>query len=65
MLDIVVVYSLSCVQLFGDPWTVAQPGSSVHGIFQGRILEGVAMYIFVLIVIFVVLNKRRAGVPTK
>ena len=29
---------LSCVQLFGTP-----PGSSVHGIFQARILEWVAI----------------------
>ena len=29
---------LSCVQLFGTP-----PGSSVHGIFQARILEWVAL----------------------
>ena len=25
----VVVQSLSCVQIFATPWTVAQPGSSV------------------------------------
>ena len=30
---------LSCVQLFETPWTVALPGSSVHGIFQVRILK--------------------------
>ena len=33
------VQSLSCVQLFAIPWTVSLPGSSVHGIFQARILE--------------------------
>jgi len=35
--------SLSCVQLFGDPIDCSQPGSSVHGIFQARILEWVAI----------------------
>ena len=35
--------SLSRVQLFATPWTVALPGSSVHGIFQARILEWVAI----------------------
>ena len=31
---------LSCVRLFVTPWTVCSPpGSSVHGIFQARILE--------------------------
>ena len=25
------------------PWTVALPGSSIHGIFQARILEWVAI----------------------
>ena len=29
--------ALSC--LFATPWTVSLPGSSVHGIFQARILE--------------------------
>ena len=33
----------SCVQLFATPWTISPPGSSVHGISQARILEGVAM----------------------
>ena len=28
---------------FVTPWTVAQPGSSVHGILQARILEWVAI----------------------
>ena len=28
---------------FATPWTVAQPGSSLHGIFQARILEWVAI----------------------
>ena len=35
--------SLSHVQLFATPWTAALPGSSVHGIFQARILEWVAI----------------------
>ena len=34
---------LSCVWLFATPWTVALPVSSVHGIFQARILESVAV----------------------
>ena len=34
---------LSCVQLFATPWTVAPPGYSVHGVFQARILEWVAV----------------------
>ena len=33
------VKSLSHIQLFATPWTVAPPGSSVHGILQARILE--------------------------
>ena len=33
----------SHVRLFMTPWAVAQPGSSVHGAFQARILEWVAM----------------------
>ena len=35
---------LSCVQLFGDPINCNLPGFSVHGIFQARILEWVAVY---------------------
>ena len=36
--------SLSHVQLFATPWTVcSQPGSSVHGILQTRIMERVAI----------------------
>ena len=31
-----------CVLLFATPRSVAPPGSSVHGILQVRILEGVA-----------------------
>ena len=34
---------LSHVQLYAIPWTVAAPGSSVHGFFQARILEWVAI----------------------
>ena len=35
---------LSRVQFFATPWTIySPPGSSVHGIFQGRILEWVAI----------------------
>ena len=29
--------------LFATPWTVSQPGCAVHGIFQARILEWVAL----------------------
>ena len=36
------VKSLSCVRLC-DPVDCSLPGSSVHGIFQARILEGVAI----------------------
>ena len=40
----VKVKSLSCVQLFVTPWTIySPPVSSVHGIFQARILEWVAI----------------------
>ena len=45
-IDSPCVYVLSCfslVQLFATLWTVAPPGSSVHGILQARILEWVAM----------------------
>ena len=40
---IVVVQSLSCVQLFRNPMDCSPPGSSVHGILQARILEWVAI----------------------
>ena len=40
------VYSLSPVRLFATPWTVAPPGSPVHGISQIRILEWVATSFF-------------------
>ena len=39
---VVVVQSLSCVRLFCDP-TDSPPGTSIHGIFQARILEWVAI----------------------
>ena len=39
----VKVKSLSCVQLVSSPTDCSQPGSSVHGIFQARILEWVAI----------------------
>ena len=35
-LEKVIVKSLSCVRLFATPWTVARPGSSVHGDFLGK-----------------------------
>ena len=40
------VKSLSRVQLFATLWTVARraAGSSVHGIFQARMLEWVAIF---------------------
>ena len=38
----VCAQSLSCVQL-GDPMECGPPGSSVHGIFQTRILQWVAI----------------------
>ena len=37
------VWVLSHVRLFATPWTVARQGASVHGIFQARILEWVAI----------------------
>ena len=40
---IVVVESLSHAWLLYDPMDCIPPGSSVHGIFQARILEWVAM----------------------
>ena len=33
----------SCPTLASDPMDCSQPGSSVHGIFQGRILEWIAI----------------------
>ena len=39
---VVVVQSLSCVQLFCDPLDYHLPGSSALGILQARILEWVA-----------------------
>ena len=41
-LEEMVVQSLSHVWLFATPWT-SLPGSSVHEIFQARILEWVAI----------------------
>ena len=38
---------LSHVHLFATPWTIAcPPGSSIHGIFQARILEWVTISYF-------------------
>ena len=37
------VKSLSCVWLFVTPMDCSPPGSSVHGIFQARVLEWVAI----------------------
>ena len=34
---------LSHAQLYATPWTIAHEGSSIHGIFQARILEWVAI----------------------
>ena len=39
----VAVESLSLAQLFCNPMDCRPPGSSVHGIFQARILEWVAI----------------------
>ena len=39
----IVVESLSCVQFFHNPVYSSPPGSSIHGIFQARILEWVAI----------------------
>ena len=40
-------YHLICILFYNHfiatPWTIAPPGSSVHGIFQARILEWVAI----------------------
>ena len=40
------VYSLSCVLTLCDPMDSNPPGPSVHGIFQARILEWVAISFF-------------------
>ena len=40
---VAVIYLLSCDQLFRDNMVCSLPGSSVHGIFQERILEGIAI----------------------
>ena len=37
------VKSLSCVQTLSDPMDYSLPGSSIHGIFQARVLEWVAI----------------------
>ena len=39
----VKVKSLNCVQLFVTPWTIVYQASSIHGIFQARVLEWVAI----------------------
>ena len=43
-LRVVAVESLGCVWLFWDPMDCNPPGSSVHGIFQARTLEWVAIF---------------------
>ena len=43
LLIIIVIESLSCAQLFHHPVDCSLPGSSVHWIFQARILEWVAI----------------------
>ena len=40
---LLVVWSLSHVQLFCDPMDCSPPGTSVHGIFQASILGWVAI----------------------
>ena len=46
------VKSLSRVRLFVTPWTVAyQAPLSVHGIFQARVLEWVAIFLLHYIVV--------------
>ena len=40
---VVVVWLLGCVRLFRHPMGCSLPGSSVHGIFQARILEWVTI----------------------
>ena len=40
---VVVIYLLSRDQLFCDNMDYSSPGSSVQGIFQERILEGIAI----------------------
>ena len=42
-MDVVVVYLLSCVQIFCDLMDCSPLASSVHGILQARILEWVAI----------------------
>ena len=42
-ISVISVKSLSRVWLFATPWTVALPGSSVHGIFQVIVLEWIAL----------------------
>ena len=42
----IVAYSLSRVQLFGDPRDCSPPGSSVHGISQAKILGWIAISFF-------------------
>ena len=43
VLHVCVLSHFSHVQHFGTLWTVAQPGSSVHGMLQARILAWIAM----------------------
>ena len=44
MYTFVVTQWLSHIRLFCDPMDCSRPGSSVHGIFQARILEWVPFY---------------------
>ena len=40
---VVCVYTYSVVSDFATPWACSPPGSSVHGIFQARMMEWVAI----------------------
>ena len=48
----------SCLTL-NDPMDCSLPGSSIHGIFQARVLEWVASgaYVFIYLIHFVVQQK--------
>ena len=43
LLLLLLLSHISRVRLFATPWTVALPGSSVHGISQARVLEWTAI----------------------
>ena len=59
----VMLSHFSHVRLFVTSWTIAWPGSSVHGILQVRILEWVPIFINMKAKVHISLNSRHFSYP--